>query len=67
MPEDQEFLTLDEAAAFLRVSPSTIRNLCRAGKLPFFKIGARYRFSKETLRDFFKKQEQASRWSHRID
>ena len=46
-----EWLTLDEAAAYLKVSKPTIYRLCSEGRLPFYKlagIGSR-RFKKPEL------------------
>ena len=49
MPE--EWLTLDEAAAYLKVSKPTVYRLCAEGHLPFYKLagtGAR-RFKRSDL------------------
>ena len=42
-------LTLDEAAEYLRCSPSTIYRLIRQGTIPHFRVGTNYRFSGEEL------------------
>ena len=44
MPEDQEILTAQEAAALLRVSTKTVLALARAGSLPGEKVGRAWRF-----------------------
>ena len=44
MPEDNEVLTADEAAALLRVSTKTVLSLARAGSLPGEKVGRAWRF-----------------------
>jgi len=36
--EDQEWLTLAEAAQYLKVSKPTIYRLCSEGQLPFYKL-----------------------------
>ena len=46
-----EWLTLDEAAAYLKVSKPTVYRLCSEGRLPFYKLagtGAR-RFKRSEL------------------
>jgi excisionase family DNA binding protein len=50
-------LTVKEAAEFLRVTPETVRRLCRRGKIPFARIGSDYRFLKSDLEALFLKEE----------
>jgi excisionase family DNA binding protein len=38
---EQEFLTVAEAATFLRVSPSTVRRWIRKGDVPAYRVGRR--------------------------
>jgi excisionase family DNA binding protein len=52
-----EVFTVKEAAAFLKVTPETVRRLCRRGKIPFAKIGSDYRFLQRDLEALFLKQE----------
>jgi excisionase family DNA binding protein len=47
MPE--EYLTVTEAAAILKVSIETIRRYLRAGKLKNYKIGRQYRIRRPDL------------------
>ena len=35
-----EYLTVDEAAAYLKVKPSTVRQWIREGRLPCYPVGA---------------------------
>lgn len=49
MPEDNEVLTADEAAALLRVSTKTVLSLARAGSLPGEKVGRAWRFVKSDV------------------
>jgi excisionase family DNA binding protein len=44
-----KFLTVHDVAGLLRVSPDTIYELARRGKLPGRKIGRAWRFSGEAL------------------
>jgi excisionase family DNA binding protein len=39
-------LTINDLAAYLRLSPSTIYKLAKAGKLPGRKVGGAWRFQK---------------------
>jgi excisionase family DNA binding protein len=52
-----EVFTVKEAAEFLRVTPETVRRLCRRGKIPFAKIGSDYRFLQRDLEALFLEQE----------
>ena len=42
--EGNEFVTTDELARELRVSPATIRNMASNGQIPFCKLGRRNRY-----------------------
>ena len=42
-------LTVEEVAKILRVSKQTIYVLCREGKIPHFKVGAKLRFKKADI------------------
>jgi excisionase family DNA binding protein len=45
------FMTPEAAAAFLGVTPDTIREWARAGKIPAHKFGRLWRFKEEELAD----------------
>lgn len=50
MPEaTDEVLTLREAAAFLKLSETTLRRLVAAGEVPSTKVGGSLRFLKSEL------------------
>ncbi len=49
--DDNDWLTSEEAAAFLRISPATLRNLTSNGKVPFYKFGRSNRYRKSELRN----------------
>jgi excisionase family DNA binding protein len=45
----EEFLTVEEAAVVLKVSPQTVRNELAARRLPGKKIGKEWRLSRTAL------------------
>lgn len=45
----QQYLTLSEAAAFLRISKRTMLRYIAEGKLPFVRLGKKYLFKLEEL------------------
>ena len=47
-PQDY-IMTVREVADFLHVHPSTIYRLLRQGKLPAFRVGSDWRFSREAI------------------
>jgi excisionase family DNA binding protein len=49
MGDDKEILTIEEAAAFLKVGKRSIYKLAHSGKIPCKKILNKYRFVKEDL------------------
>jgi excisionase family DNA binding protein len=46
---EPEFLTTDEAAALISVTPRTIQRLKYDGKLAFMKMGSRIRFRRSNV------------------
>ena len=46
---DEELLTVDQAAALLKLNPQTIRNHIDAGELPVIRIGRRIRIQRSAL------------------
>ena len=56
--QDDRLLTVDEAAEIMRVHPSTIRRLVRAGELARVKVGIReYRIRHGELMRFIQENE----------
>lgn len=47
-----EIYTPEEVAEILKVTPSTIRRLCREKKIHHFRIGALYRITDENLKKY---------------
>jgi excisionase family DNA binding protein len=48
-PPPGDIITARELAAYLRVHPSTIYRLLHRGKLPAFRVGSDWRFSREAI------------------
>lgn len=48
---EKEWMSSEEAAAYLRISTSTLRNLTSGGKIPFHKLVRRNRYRTSELRD----------------
>src|SRR5262245_56027040 len=51
-----EVMKVEEVAAFLRVSPWTIRHWCCQRKIPFHRVGRSIRFHKTEIERFFKQK-----------
>lgn len=51
-----EWLNSKDAATFLCISESALRNLVYRGQLPFYKFGRRLRFKFSDIRALFKKK-----------
>jgi len=55
---ENEFLTVDECASLLKMSPTTIYRLARQSKLPGTKIGNQWRFSRKLLEEWIEKKSR---------
>lgn len=53
---DDEILTLDEVAAYLKAGKRTVYRLAAAKKIPAFKIGGTWRFSRSEIDTWIKHQ-----------
>ena len=49
-PMEEEILTIEEAAEYLRMGKRSIYKLAKAGEIPCKKVLNKYRFLKEELR-----------------
>lgn len=54
MEQEKKIFTIKELSEHLRVHPTTIYRLLRQGRLPGFRVGSNWRFSRETI----------ERWEH---
>lgn len=50
----RDFLTVEEVADKLRISPRTVQSLCREGKIGSTKSGRRYLIPQASLDDYLK-------------
>lgn len=57
---DGDILTLDEIAAYLRAGKRTIYRLAASGKIPAFKLGGTWRFSRSDIESWIKQQSASS-------
>jgi excisionase family DNA binding protein len=48
-PVGEEILTIGELSAHLRVHPTTIYRLLREGRIPGFRVGSAWRFSRSAI------------------
>jgi len=56
----QTFLTVDEAARFLRVSRSAVYQAAKNKQIPAVRVGRQYRIPKEGLEEWISKQTEVS-------
>ena len=54
LAESYDIMTIDELAAYLKISKSTLYKLVQAGKLPGQKIGKRWRFHRDAIDGWLK-------------
>jgi len=54
MASSEEILTISELSEHLRVHPTTIYRLLREGRIPGFRVGSAWRFSRAAI----------ERWEH---
>ena len=55
-----EILTLKEVAGYLKVTERTIYKLAGAKKIPAFKVGGTWRFSRADVDDWIRRQTSES-------
>ena len=65
--ETGEILTLDDVAAYLKVGKRTVYRLASAKKIPAFKVGGTWRFSRADIDMWIKKQSMESLNACQID
>jgi len=58
--EEHDILTVDEAAAFLRLSRAAIYKLLKREEIPAAKVLDRWRFSRRQLHQWIEQQQKRS-------
>ena len=59
--DEGEILTLRQVAEFLKVTDRTIFRLAAAKKIPAFKVGGTWRFSKAEITEWIQQQTQGGK------
>lgn len=59
--DEGEILTLKQVAEFLKVTERTIYRLAAAKKIPAFKVGGIWRFSKAEITDWIQQQSKGGK------
>jgi excisionase family DNA binding protein len=54
--DTDEIFTLDEVAAYLKVGKRTVYRLAAAKKIPAFKVGGSWRFSRVEIDEWIRRQ-----------
>ena len=54
--QPDEILTIDEVAAYLKAGKRTVYRLAASGKLPAFKLGGTWRFSRADIDSWIRQQ-----------
>ncbi len=62
--ENQEWLTTEEAADYLRISVGRLRNMTSNGYVPFYKLGRSNRYLKEELRKMLLDNRRGPWWEN---
>jgi len=57
---ENEIMTVQEVAEYLRLNEMTIYKLAQEGKLPALKIGRSWRFKKGLIDEWFRREGQAA-------
>jgi excisionase family DNA binding protein len=54
----KDILDANEVAELLRVHPRTVKRLASQGELPGFRVGGQWRFRREAIEEYIRRQEQ---------
>lgn len=57
---ENEIMTAQEVAEYLRLNEMTIYRLAQEGKLPALKIGRSWRFKKELIDEWFRRSAEVA-------
>lgn len=62
MNTEDEIMTINQVAEYLKISEITTYKLVQEGKIPAFKVGRHWRIMKEDLKEFIEKQKRGERF-----
>ena len=51
-------MTTDEVCEYFRIGRTTIYRLIKAGEIPYFRLGSRFRFNREAIDEWCKLKQQ---------
>jgi len=54
---DEQLLTTEEVARYLKLHPRTVTNMAERGELPASKVGRHWRFRKQDVDAYLEKQK----------
>lgn len=54
--KSQEIMTIADVAKYLKISTKTMYRLAEQDKIPAFKVGGSWRFTKQKIDEWIKKQ-----------
>lgn len=57
--ERPTIMTVNELAKYLRLHEQTVYKMAKEGRVPAYKVGNRWRFKKDTIDSWLRKQHQA--------
>ena len=59
-PKNDELLTLNEVAAYLKVAEKTIHRMVKKGEIPCFKVASQWRFKKSGIDEWLRSKMQTA-------
>lgn len=59
-PNDGEVMTISDVAQYLRISEAKVYELARSGAIPALRIGKSWRFQKDLLKQWVRKNAEAN-------
>ena len=54
----KEIYNIKELSSYLKISPSEIRKLVRQNKIPYFRVGNRIKFEKQSINEWIENLEK---------
>jgi excisionase family DNA binding protein len=67
MNVEEEWFTTEEAAAYLKISAASLRNMTSNGRVPFYKLARRNRYLKADLKNMLLNEKRGPGALSRLD